>query len=201
MPPQQPFGAPARRTVRQVARPPRAFVPGGVYHVYARGSNRQPIFTHEDDRIDFLFCLDGVVSRWRLRCLAYCLMRNHYHLVVETEDGELSSAMKALNGRYSLRFNRRHGHDAHLFKNRFGAVRQESDSQLLWAVRYTVRNPVEQGLCAAPEQWRWSSYRASIGIEQAPRFLDVARLLSYLGDSADRARVALIGLVSDVVGV
>lgn len=199
--PQLPSEERARRTVRHVTRPPRAFVPGGVYHVYSRGSNRQPIFTHEGDRIDFLLCLDGVVSRSRLRCLAYCLMGNHYHLVVETEDGDLSNAMKALNGRYSLRFNRRHGHDAHLFKNRFGAIRQESDSQLLWAVRYTMRNPVEQGLCAAPEQWRWSSYRASIGLERPPRFLDVARLLSYLGGSADRARIALIGLVSDVVGV
>jgi REP element-mobilizing transposase RayT len=172
-----------------------------VYHVYSRGSSQQPIFLHEGDRTDFLICLDGVVSRSGLRCLAYCLMGNHYHLVVQTDDGQLSSAMKALNGRYSLRFNRRHGRDAHLFKNRFGAVEQKSTSQLLWAVRYVIRNPVEEGLCAAPEQWRWSSYRASIGLEQAPRFLDVARLLSYLGNSADRARIALVGLVSDVVGV
>lgn len=128
-------------------------------------------------------------------------MANHYHLVVETEDGSLSSAMKALNGRYALRFNRRYDYDAHLFKNRFGAVRQESDSQLLWTVRYTMRNPVERGLCASPEQWRWSSYRASIGLEQPPRFLDVARLLSFFGGSADRARVGLIAFVCDVVGV
>jgi putative transposase len=184
-----------------MARPPREFVPGASYHIYSRGSNRQPIFAHESDRDDFLYCLDRVVSRFRLRCLAYCLMENHYHLVLETGDGELSRAMKALNGRYALRFNRRYDRDAHLFKNRFGAVRQETDSQLLWTLRYTVRNPVEQGLCASPEEWRWSSYRASIGLEQAPRFLDVVRLHSYFGDSADRARVAFLAFVADVVGV
>jgi putative transposase len=184
-----------------MARPPRDFVPGAVYHVYSRGSNQQPIFAEESDRNDFLHCLDGVVSRSRLRCLAYCLMGNHYHLVLETGDGELSRAMKALNGRYALRFNRRYDRDAHLFKNRFGAVHQESDSQLVWTLRYTVRNPVEQGLCASPEEWQWSSYRASIGLERPPRFLDVDRLLSYFGGPADRARIAFLAFVSDVVGV
>ena len=182
-------------------RPPREFAPGAVYHVYSRGSNRQAIFALDADRGDFLYCLDGVVSNSRLRCLAYCLMENHYHLVLETGDGELSRALKALNGRYALRFNRRHNRDAHLFKNRFGAIRQDSDSQLLWTLRYTVRNPVEQGLCASPEEWRWSSYRSSIGLERPPGFLDVDRLLSYFGGSADRARIALLAFVSDVVGV
>jgi putative transposase len=108
-------------------RPPREFVPGGIYHVFARGSNRQPIFDVDSDHVDFLYCLEKAVARGRLTCLAYCLLPNHYHLVVETPDGELSQAMKALNGRYSLRFNQRYGRDAHLFKNRFGAVRQKTD--------------------------------------------------------------------------
>lgn len=136
-----------------------------------------------------------------LRCLAYCLMSNHYHLVLETADGELSRAMQALNGRYALRFNRRYDRDAHLFKNRFGAVRQKTESQLLWTLRYTVRNPIEGGLCGRPDEWPWTSYRASAGLERAPPFLDVGRLLSYFGDETDRARITYRAYIDDVVGV
>ena len=183
-------------------RRPRAFVGGSTYHVFSRGSSRQAIFAFDSDRIDFLDCLERVVTRSRLRCLAYCLMPNHYHLVLETEDGELSAAMKKLNQRYSLRFNRRYGRDAHLFRNRFGAIAQATESQLLWTLRYTVMNPVESGLCSQPEEWRWSSYRASIGLDPAPRFLDVARLLSYYGGArSDRAMPAYRHHVDGLVGV
>lgn len=169
---------------------------GGTYHVYSRGSNQQSIFAFDSDRIDFLGCLDRVVRRYELRCLAYCLMSNHFHLVVETPDARLSQAMKALNGRYSLRFNRRHSRDAHLFKNRFGAVLQTSEPQLLWTLCYAVRNPVEKGLCAIPEEWPWSSYRASAGLVDAPAFLAIDRLLSYFGDTSDRARARYRELVA-----
>ena len=179
---------------------PREFVPGAAYHVFSRGSNRQAIFTFDSDRADFLVCLDGVISRSKLRCLAYFLMPNHYHLVLETGDGELSRAMKALNGRYALRFNRRHDRDAHLFRNRFGAVLQRSESQLLWTLRYTVRNPVDSGLCGSPDEWRWSSYRASVGLDRAPRFLDVRGLLSHFGDMPDRAMTVYREYIDGVVG-
>jgi putative transposase len=166
---------------------PRDFAPGGVYHVYSRGSNRQAIYRFDSDRIDFLDCLARVVQRHQLECVAYCLMPNHYHLVVETPDGQVSAAMKALNGRYSLRYNRRHGCDAHLFKNRFGAVAQCSEEQLFWTLRYAVRNPVEAGLCADPGEWPWSSYRASVGEDRPPRFLALTKLLSYFGDMPESA--------------
>jgi len=165
----------------------REFVPGGIYHVYSRGSNRQAIFRFDSDRVDFLGCLERVVLRHGLACFAYCLMPNHFHLVIETPDGRLSEAMKALNGRYALRFNRRYGCDAHLFKNRFGAVAQTTESQFFWALRYAVRNPVELGLCAGPGEWPWSSYRASVGDAPAPSFLALQRLLSYFGDMPESA--------------
>ncbi len=184
-----------------MGRPARHFAPGGIYHLYARGSNRQSIFTFDSDRIDFLDCLDRVVGQGGLNCLAYCLMANHYHLVVQTVDGEISRAMKALNGRYALRFNRRYHRDAHVFKNRFGAIRQASEPQLLWTLRYTVMNPVRSGLCGAPEEWEWSSYRASAGLERAPRYLDVQRVLSYFGDRSDRAVAAYQAFVRGFVGV
>ena len=168
-------------------RPPREFAPGEIYHVYSRGSNRQEIFRFDSDRVDFLDCLDRVVARHKLGCLAYCLMPNHFHLVVETLDGRLSDAMKALNGRYALRFNLRYGRDAHLFKNRFGAVLQRSDDQLLWTLRYTVRNPVEVGLCDDPGKWPWSSYRASVGDVKPPRLLALRKLLRYFSDTPETA--------------
>jgi putative transposase len=155
--------------------------------VYSRGSNRQAIFRFDADRDDFLDCLERVVRRHELVCLAYCLMPNHFHLVIETPDGRLSEAMKAINGRYALRFNRRYQCDAHLFKNRFGAIAQVTDSLFLWTLRYAVWNPVEAGLCADPGEWPWSSYRASIGDVQPPAFLALTRLLSFFGDLPETA--------------
>ena len=146
-------------------------------------------------------CLDRVVQRTNLRCLGYCLMSNHYHLMLETHDGELSRAIQRLNGRYALRFNRRYDRDAHLFKNRFGAVHQQSESQLIWTLRYIVMNPVDKGLCGAPEEWRWSSYRASVGIDRAPRFLDVNGLLSLFGDGSERSRAQYRACMDGLVGV
>jgi putative transposase len=179
-----------------VGRQPREFVLGGMYHIYSRGSNRHSIFTFDSDRIDFLECLDRVVRRYELTCLSYCLMPNHYHLVVETPDGRLSNAMKALNGRYALRFNRRHGRDAHLFKNRFGAVLQETESQLLQTIRYVARNPIDAGLCAQPDEWPWSSYGASAGLTKAPAFLSVHPVHSLFVGEADRAMALYRELVS-----
>jgi hypothetical protein len=115
-------------------------------------------------------------------------MPNHYHLLLETSDSPLSDAMKALNGRYALRFNRRSGRDAHLFKNRFGAVLQETEGQLLWTLRYLVRNPVESKLCSRPEEWTWSSFRASAGLDRPPPFLGIGRLLSFFADEPAVAR-------------
>jgi REP element-mobilizing transposase RayT len=170
-----------------VPRQRREFKAGGTYHVFSRGSNRQSIFRFDSDRIDFLDCFETVALRHELRCLAYCLMPNHFHFVIETPDGRLSDAMKALNGRYSLRFNKRHGCDAHLFKNRFGAIEQETDEQLFQTLRYVALNPVTAGLCSNPAEWPWSSYRASVGEVKPPLFLSLARLLSYLGATSETA--------------
>jgi putative transposase len=124
------------------------------------------------------------MERYQLPCLAYCLMNNHYHLVVLTPDARLSMAMKELNGGYSKRFNAIHGRSAHLFRNRFMAQLIDGDSYLLTACRYVAHNPVSAGLCRAPSEWSWSSYRATVGIDPAPRFLDV-RLLSGLIGGGD----------------
>jgi putative transposase len=169
--------------------------------VYSRGSNRQAIFAFDSDRVDFFGCLKCVIERHDLSCLAYCLMSNHYHLMLETRNGELSRAMQALNGRYASRFNHRYERDAHLFKNRFGATHQLTQAQLIWTLRYIVMNPVENGLCGSPDEWRWSSYRACAGLEPPPSFLDVNRLWSFFDDAAERAVSRYRAAVQGVVGV
>lgn len=178
-----------------MGRPPRDFVPNAIYHVFSRGSNRQAIFTFDSDRIDFLECFSRIVRTYEVTCLAYCLMPNHYHLMLSTTDGRLSPAMKALNGRYSLRFNQRYGRNAHLFKNRFGATRQQDETQFVWTLRYILWNPVEAELCASPEEWPWSSYSASMGVTRPSACLHLGRLLGYFGDDIDTARSRFLELV------
>jgi REP element-mobilizing transposase RayT len=161
--------------------PRRIFEPDGIYHVASRGSDRKPIFWSSRDRIVFLDQLEKTLERYRLPCIAYCLMNNHYHLIVQTPDQRLSKAMQELNRGYSRRFNFNHGCSAHLFRNRFMAQLIDGDEYLLAACRYVAHNPVRAGLCRTPSAWEWSSYRASAGIGRPPRFLDERLLGGVLG--------------------
>ena len=158
------------------------FVPDAYYHLFSRGSNRQAISIQDEDRSDFLLCLGDALSRHGLACIAYCLMPNHYHLVLNVGEAQISRAIQRLNGRYARRFNRRYGRDAHVFKNRFGAVLLETESHFRWVCGYVVTNPVRAGLCSLPDEWRWSSYRACVGLDPPPPFLDAARALAFFGD-------------------
>ena len=170
-----------------MAYPRRVFEPDGVYHVASRGSDRRPIFRSDADRELFLDQLEKTVERYRLPCIAYCLMSNHYHLIVLTPDQRLSKAMQELNGGYSRRFNSIHERSAHLFRNRFMAQLIDSDSYLLTACRYVAHNPVRAGLCLTPAAWIWSSYRATVGIDQTRHFVD-DRLLRDLLRGGERWR-------------
>ena len=187
-----------------MSRPQREWLAGAIYHVFTRGSNRQAVFLYDSDRVDLLACLARVVERYALECLAYGLMPNHCHYLFRIPDERLSCAMISLNGRYALRFNRRHERCAHLFRNRFGAVLQESNEQVLWTARYIVMNPVAADLCSHPEEWPWTSYRATAGLEPAPTFLSVDALLSYFGDTPQRAvgrYISFIGPVPKIASV
>jgi putative transposase len=139
-------------------RPLRIQVAGGVYHVTSRGNRRQPIYHDDNDRFFFLALRDQVVRRFGWRLHEYCLMTNHFHLLFETPQPNLSNGMHRLNHVYAMYFNSRHGFDGHLFDKRFGSRLVETEEHWLDARRYIAFNPVRAGLCAHPRQWRWSSF-------------------------------------------
>jgi len=169
-----------------MARPLRIEFSGGLYHVTARGNGRQAIFADDTDRERFLGVLTSVVSRYHVLCHAYCLMGNHYHLLLETPEANLSRAMRQLNGVYSQAFNRRHRRPGHVLAGRFQAQVVDKDAYLRAVCRYIVLNPVRAGLVTHPGQWVWSSYGATAGERPAPAFLTVDWVLS-LGDTSVRA--------------
>lgn len=172
-----------------MARKPRAFVPEGIYHVASRGSDRRPLFLFDLDRVAFLERLARTLERFELSCLSYCLMGNHYHLIVQTPDERLSPALRELHSGYSRYFNRTHERSAHLFRAHCLVQWVDSDSYLLAACRYVAYNPVRAGLCGEPSDWPWSSYRASAGIEPSPPFLSESLLRGAFGSGKEwRAR-------------
>ena len=154
-----------------MARPLRIEYPEAVYHITSRGNARNRIFSDDQDREIFLSTLDAVVTRYNWLCHAYCLMDNHYHLMVETPDANLSIGMRQLNGVYTQRYNRRHRKTGHLFEGRFKAILVQKDNYLLQLCRYVVLNPVGAGVVEKPEAWRWSSYQATAGLRREPGYL------------------------------
>jgi REP element-mobilizing transposase RayT len=171
-----------------MARPLRIEFPGAIYHITSRGNAKQEIFKTAEDRDAFLRTLQSVIERYRWLCHAYCLMKNHYHLLVETPGGNLSVGMRQLNGVYTQAWNRINGRSGHLFEGRFKSIVVDKDNYLLEASRYIVLNPVRAGLVDDPSRWRWSSYRATSGLIKAPSFLSVKFLLSLFSNDEGRAQ-------------
>lgn len=167
-----------------MARPLRIEFAGALYHVTSRGNAREPIFLDDGDRHAFLERLAEVVDRHRWLCHAYCLMTNHYHLLVETPAADLSRGMHLLNGVYSQRFNVRHERVGHVLQGRFTAILVERESHHFELARYVVLNPVRAGIVRAPEEYRWSSLRATVGLDPAPPWLATGALLVGFGSRA-----------------
>lgn len=170
-----------------MARPLRIEYPGAVYHLTNRGNDQRPIFTDDRDRESFLDLLHQVNRRYHWLCHAYCLMENHYHLLIETPEGNLSIGMRQLNGVYTQAFNRRRGRGGHLFQGRYKAVVVQKESHLLEACRYIVLNPVRAGIVRKVQEWRWSSYRATAGRSQPHPCLTVDWVLAQLGNTQEEA--------------
>ena len=163
-----------------MARPLRIQAPGLTYHVTARGTGRMAIYLDAVDRRRFLTFVARVVHYFGLRCHAYCLMTNHYHLAVTTTEANLSRAIKQLNGDYAQWWNRRHRRVGHVLQGRFGSQIVQDGEYLLNVCRYIVLNPVKSQLVRTPARWHWSSYRATAGLVRVPSFLDCDELLDCL---------------------
>ncbi len=175
-------------------RKPREEAPGAVHHVFARGNDKQLIYRGDADRRAYLSLLQLTIVWARWRCLAYCLMDNHVHLLVETPDPNLGVGMQRLHGKYAREFNDRHGRSGHVFQGRFGSKRVTDDEQMWTAARYVARNPVEAGLCRDTAEWEWGSHGGVLA-GTAPGWLDVDRLMWYFAGAGGRARVRYRRLV------
>ncbi len=180
-----------------MARPLRLEFPGALYHLTARGNARQPIYRDDTDRHGFLERLGAVCDRFNWRTHAYCLMSNHYHLVIETPEANLARGMRQLNGVYTQAFNRRHRKVGHLFQGRYTAILVDKDQYLLELARYVVLNPVRARMVKSASQYPWSSYRAMIGKSAAPAWLDIDWLLSQFAHRRQEARQRYVRFIAE----
>jgi REP element-mobilizing transposase RayT len=163
--------------------PLRHVDPTGLYHVFSRGNYRQALFLDDEHYAKFLTLLPRVAHRRRWRLLDWCLMPNHFHLVIQLEDGGLSDGMRELNGCFSRWSNQQTGRTGtgHLVKNRFGSIDVIREGHLWSLLSYIPLNPVRAGLVDLPEEWPWGGYRATIGLEHPYAFHDPASLLRLFG--------------------
>ena len=154
-----------------------------VYHVGSRGVEKRPIFdVVPGDRVFFLVLLERTIERYGWFCHAYCLMGNHFHLVVETPMANIAAGMQYLKGSYAIWLNEQIGREGALFERRYFDEIVESESYAYELMRYVVLNPVRARLCPHPRDWRWSNHQAHVGMISRPRFLHSGRLHELFGE-------------------
>ncbi|MBP8119603.1 MAG: transposase [Burkholderiales bacterium] len=184
-----------------MARPLRLELAGALYHVTSRGDGREDIYLTDDDRVAWLVTLAQVCERFNWVCHAYCQMTNHYHLVVETPDANLSKGMRQLNGVYTQLFNRRHQRVGHVFQGRFKAILVEKDHYLLELARYVVLNPLRARMVRQLDNWPWSSYLATCGKAPKPDWLQCDFILSQFANQRSRAIAKYVEFVHEGKGL
>ena len=180
-----------------MARPLRIEFPGAVYHITSRGNALQSIFIDDIDRQVFLEVLGNVVEKYNWLCHAFCLLDNHYHILVETQEPNLSLGMRQLNGVFTQRVNIRHQRVGHLFQGRYKAILVEKNEHLLELCRYIVLNPIRAGMVSEPKQWQWSSYPTTAYAVKPPDFLTVAWILGQFAINKNEARKIYRKFVAD----
>ena len=171
-----------------MSRKPRLEFPGAIFHINHRGNHQELIYRDDDDRELFLKLLKTTIQRMNWICHAYCLMGNHYHLLIEIPEGILSRGMAWLNGVYTQKFNRKYELTGHLFQGRFKSKPIEDNMQFLTAARYIVRNPVKANKVEKAVQWLWSSYKATVGNITPPEYLFVDDILASLSKDKSKAQ-------------
>jgi putative transposase len=183
-----------------MTRPLRVEINGALYHVTARGDRRDWIYRSDSDRLTWLSMLGEACKRFNITVHAYCQMGNHYHILLETVDGNLSRAMRDLNGNYAQYFNRTHGTIGHLFQGRFKAILCQHETYLQELARYIELNPVRAGVVHRPADWPWSSYGATMGVVDAPKWLRFEAVLQHFGDELTTARQTYAEFVAAGIG-
>jgi putative transposase len=180
-----------------MARKPRVEAAGAIHHVIARGIADIAIVDDNSDRRDLVKSLGRAADRHGWLVHAYCLMDTHVHAVLETPEPTLGKGMQRLLGGYAFEFNRRHGRHGHLFAGRYSASIVDSDSYAITLCAYVALNPVRAGVVSAPEDWEWSSYRATAGLIRAPSFLATRLVPGMLHSDRGRAQELYRELVRD----
>ncbi|MBU0621769.1 MAG: transposase [Gammaproteobacteria bacterium] len=170
-----------------MSRPLRIEFAGALYHVTSRGDGQEDIYLDDNDRELFLEVLENVGERFNWTPHAFCLMGNHYHLLLETPDGNLAKGMRHLNGVYTQRFNRKHKRVGHVFQGRYKAIIVQKQTYLLELARYIVLNPVRARMVRSAKDWPWSSYRTTAGMADTPPWLTTDWILSSFSDKRGEA--------------
>jgi putative transposase len=183
-----------------MARPLRIEFAGALYHLTSRGNERRAIFRSDRDRKAFLTFLGQAARRFGWSVTAWVLMTNHYHLVIQTREPNLSRGMQWLNGAYAGRFNRVHGRCGHVYQGRFKAFLIDKEAYFAEVLRYVVLNPVRAKMVERPEGYKWSSYRATAGLEIAPEWFDLATVLPLFGGAPEQAQPAYREFVLAAIG-
>lgn len=180
-----------------MGRPLRLQVPDGTYHVTAHACAERWIFRDAEDRLAFLTILEHVIRRHGWRCLTFCLMSTHYHVLLRTPEPNLAAGMQLLNNRFARYFNRRHGGSGAVFRSRYHSGLIETDGHLLEVCRYIALNPVRAGLCNRPEEWNWSSYGACVGTARSFSFVTNSEVLGLFGREKGSARGRFMRFVEE----
>jgi len=171
-----------------MSRPLRIQYPGAFYHITARGNERRSIFSGPHDREKLLYFFSEAVLRYGVSIHTYCLMENHYHILLETSDPNLSQALHFINGGYATYYNRAHRRSGHLLQGRYRAILVEKDQYALALSRYIHLNPVRAGVSEKPDDYPWSSYRAYLDPRRRPSWLETSLILGYFGPKEAEAR-------------
>lgn len=183
-----------------MGRPLRIEYPGAFYHVTSRGNEKKDVFKSQKDREKFLSYLESATERYGAAVHAYCLMSNHYHLLMETPEGNLSQIMRHINGAYTNYFNTKRKRAGHLFQGRYMAILVEKEAYALELSRYIHLNPVRAGMVKMPEEYRWSSYCSYIGLAGKPDWLRTAEQLGQFHGRAKERQGKYRRFVEDAIG-
>ena len=183
-----------------MARPLRITYPGAFYHITSRGNEQRPVFISKRDREKFLEYLESASERYNAIIHVYCLMDNHYHLLLETPSGNLPQIMRHINGAYTTYFNVKHDRAGHLFQGRYNAILVEKDEYAKELSRYIHLNPVRAGIVELPEEYEWSSYLSYIGKRKKLKWLYTDFIHAYFGktksSSEKQYQIFVISLIN-----